>query len=155
MGEAFRSAGEIVLQHRGVFLRHRSEGWVAVEVLNRISVFDQGEVVPFVRGHLSFLQSQIALARLSAPAAGLLQTPQLLSTPRERLVDADPVKGESGCREFRVMGERLREVAARLRVDRLKEIGHGPPKSVGGYQAALRSRPTFRGLPRRARASGT
>ncbi len=46
--EAFRASGEVFLKDRGIFFRNRRERRVAMEVLDRVAVLDEGEILAFV-----------------------------------------------------------------------------------------------------------
>src|SRR5436190_4600307 len=155
MGESLGPPGEVVLQDGGIFLRHDGEGRVPMEVLDRVAVLDEGEIIAFVRFHLLISKGAIGLSRLPSPAARVLQAAEFLRAPGEGLKNPHAVERRAGFGEPGIVIERLGEIAERLGRYRLGEVGHAPPKPVGGYQAALRSPPTSRALPRCGRASGT
>src|SRR5947199_9361975 len=155
VGEPLGPRGEVVLQEGGIFLRQGGEGRVAMEILDRVAVVDEGEIIAFVRLHLLVSEGAIGLSRLSSPSAGVLQAAELLGTSGEGLKNPHAVERRSGFRESGIMLEGAGEVAERLGRDRLGEVGHASPKSLEGNQPALRFPPTSRGLPKRGRASRT
>src|SRR5439155_4294633 len=70
VGEALGPRGEVVLQDGGIFLRHGGEGRVPIEVLDRVAVLDEGEIIAFVRLHLLVSEGAVGLSYLSSPTAG-------------------------------------------------------------------------------------
>src|SRR5947199_10353828 len=85
VGESLGPRGEVVLQDGGIFLRHGGGGRVPMEILDRVAVLDEGEIIAFVRLHLLVSGGPIGLSRLSSPSAGVLQATAPLATSREGL----------------------------------------------------------------------
>src|SRR5436189_6353443 len=85
MGESPGPPGEVVLQAGGIFFRDDGEGRVPMEVLDRVAVLDEGEIIAFVRFHLLISKGAIGLSRLPSPAARVLQAAELLRAPGEGL----------------------------------------------------------------------
>src|SRR5438876_12439819 len=77
VGESLGPRGEVVLQDGGIFLRHGGEGRVPMEILDRVAVLDEGEIIAFVRLHLLVSGGALALSGLCSPPAGFFQPPRL------------------------------------------------------------------------------
>src|SRR5207244_4557572 len=148
-------AGEVGPQDRAILLRNRRERRTPVEVLDRVAVLDQREILPLLPRHFVVHEGEVSLAGPPTPGAGVLQAAELLVTPGERLEDPDSIERGTGLREPSVVPEGLREVRAGLRLDRLDEVGPTPHKSLGGYEPALISQPTYLILRTRAPRPGT
>src|SRR5437773_10827472 len=110
-----------------------------MEVLDRVAVLDEGEVIAFVRFHLLISKGAIGLSRLPSPAARVLQAAEFLRAPGECLKNPHAVERRAGLGEPGIVSERLGEIAERLGRDRLGEVGHPARRPVGAYQGALSS----------------
>src|SRR5204862_7744223 len=65
VGESLGPRGEVVLQDGGIFLRHGGEGRVPMEILDRVAVLDEGEIIAFVRLNLLVSGGWVCMSRLS------------------------------------------------------------------------------------------
>src|SRR5437762_14322765 len=81
VGESLGPRGEVVLQDGGIFLRHGGEGRVPMEILDRVAVLDEGEIIAFVRLPPLVSAGAIGLTRPSSPSAGVLQAAARFATP--------------------------------------------------------------------------
>src|SRR5205823_9270778 len=133
-GAALGRRGEVVLQDGGIFLRHGGEGRVPMEVLDRVAVLDEGEIIAFVRLHLLVSEGAVGLSCLSSPSAGVLQAAELLGTSGEGLKNPHAVERRSGFGESGIMLEGAGEVAERLGRDRLGRSGMPRRKALEGNQ---------------------
>src|SRR5437667_11511808 len=96
-----------------------------MEVLYRIPIFHQGEVLSLVAGHLVVAEGEVCLPRLPTPSPGILQASELLIAPGQSLMDPDAVQCGTGGRHLLVVRQCRGEVRARLRLDASAQAGHG------------------------------
>ena len=96
-----------------------------MEVLYRIPIFHQGEVLSLVAGHLVVAEGEVCLPRLPTPSPGILQASELLIAPGQSLMDPDAVQCGTGGRQLLVVRQCRGEVPARLRLDGIEQVGHG------------------------------
>src|SRR5207249_12026172 len=89
-----------------------------MEVLYRIPIFHQGEVLSLVAGHLVVAEGEVCLPRLPTPSPGILQASELLVAPGQSLMDPDAVQCGTGSRQLLVVRQCRGEVPARLQIGR-------------------------------------
>src|SRR5438876_12014503 len=96
-----------------------------MEVLYRIPIFHQGEVLSLVAGHLVVAEGEVCLPRLPTPSPGILQASELLVAPGQGLMDPDSVQRGTGGRQLPVVRQGGFEISTRLRIDGIAQVGPG------------------------------
>src|SRR5437667_12778230 len=93
-----------------------------MEVLYRIPIFHQGEVLSLVAGHLVVAEGEVCVPRLPTPWPGRLQASELLIAPGQSLMDPDAVQCGTGGRRLLVVRHCRGEDPARLRLDGIAQL---------------------------------
>ncbi len=124
IAQAGGALGEVLLEDGPVLACGVRESWVPDEVLDRIPVFHEGKVLPFVPPHCLVGKGKISLPGLSTPSTRVLEPAEFFARTRKGLEDPNPVDLRTRLREVRIMLQGGGKISAGLRIDRLHEVRH-------------------------------